>query len=257
MFLRFSEEKNHWAFSWRNTFNPVLIPGMKLAAELNKVSLVSLDLNLTESWESGLGNLTSLINPNCQGVCSYGLADCQNWAPEVYTKVILLTFDCVKGWFLFLPKDFYRKDIWHSARLCLGTSQADPWKWKWWSCAEKSLLQTMGHHAKNSMKYLKQPTSMISHWFPVEKVHNGPKLCKCKLFSFCCQNFSDVFRVCHMKADVRPILKMWCFFCYLLNQSFCCSKSGQIAKNIARRRQKINTRLILIFCRHIESAWAQ
>jgi len=21
------------------------------------------------------------------GVCSYGLADCQNWAPEVYTKV--------------------------------------------------------------------------------------------------------------------------------------------------------------------------
>jgi len=21
------------------------------------------------------------------GVCSYGLSDCQNWAPEVYTKV--------------------------------------------------------------------------------------------------------------------------------------------------------------------------
>ena len=23
------------------------------------------------------------------GVCSYGLADCQNWAPEVYTKVVI------------------------------------------------------------------------------------------------------------------------------------------------------------------------
>jgi len=28
------------------------------------------------------GNSKELI-----GVCSYGLADCQNWAPEVYTKV--------------------------------------------------------------------------------------------------------------------------------------------------------------------------
>ena len=28
------------------------------------------------------GNRKELI-----GVCSYGLADCQNWAPEVYTKV--------------------------------------------------------------------------------------------------------------------------------------------------------------------------
>jgi secreted trypsin-like serine protease len=26
------------------------------------------------------------------GVCSYGLADCQNWAPEVYTKVCSLSF---------------------------------------------------------------------------------------------------------------------------------------------------------------------
>ena len=36
----------------------------------------------------------------------------------------------------------------------------------------------MWNHAKNSMKQLKQPTSLISHWFPVEMVHNGPKLCK-------------------------------------------------------------------------------
>ena len=29
---------------------------------------------------------------------------------------------------------------------------------------------------KNSMKQLKRPTSLISHWFPVEMVHIGPKL---------------------------------------------------------------------------------
>ena len=32
------------------------------------------------------------------------------------------------------------------------------------------------------MKQLKRPTSLISHWLPVEMVHNGPKLCKRKLF---------------------------------------------------------------------------
>jgi len=29
------------------------------------------------------------------GVCSYGLADCQNWAPEVYTKVSVV-LDCIR-----------------------------------------------------------------------------------------------------------------------------------------------------------------
>ena len=34
------------------------------------------------------------------------------------------------------------------------------------------------NHAQNSMKQLKRPTSLISHWFSVEMVQNGPKLCK-------------------------------------------------------------------------------
>ena len=36
---------------------------------------------------------------------------------------------------------------------------------------------------------------------------------------------------CHMKADVLPSLKMWCFLCYnLLNGSYCCPKLGQISR---------------------------
>ena len=40
------------------------------------------------------------------------------------------------------------------------------------------LPQTKWNHAKNSMKQLKRPTSLIYHWFSVEMVHNGQKLCK-------------------------------------------------------------------------------
>ena len=42
------------------------------------------------------------------------------------------------------------------------------------------------------MKQLKRPTSLISHWFPVEMVHNGPKLCKRKRFFLCCIKNSEV-----------------------------------------------------------------
>ena len=43
----------------------------------------------------------------------------------------------------------------------------------------------MWNHAKKSMKQLKRPTSLISHWFPVEMVQNRPNLCKHKLFFIC------------------------------------------------------------------------
>ena len=47
---------------------------------------------------------------------------------------------------------------------------------------------------KKSMKQLKRSTSLISHWFPVEMVHNGPKLCKRKRCFLCCKNFQEVSR---------------------------------------------------------------
>ena len=46
----------------------------------------------------------------------------------------------------------------------------------------------MWNHAKKSMKQLERPTSLISHWFPMEMVDNGPKLYKRKRF-FLCGNF--------------------------------------------------------------------
>ena len=65
---------------------------------------------------------------------------------------------------------------------------------------------------KKSMKQLKRPTLLISHWFPVEMVHNVPKLYKRKRFFLCCKFCSEVSRVSHIKADVLPFLKMWWFF---------------------------------------------
>ena len=62
------------------------------------------------------------------------------------------------------------------------------------------------------MKQLKRPTLLISHWFPVEMVHNEPKLYKRKRFFLCCKFCSEVSRVSHIKADVLPFLKMWWFF---------------------------------------------
>ena len=68
--------------------------------------------------------------------------------------------------------------------------------------------------------------------FPLISCGNGPygpKLCKRKRGFLCCKNLSEVSRVCHMNADVLPILKLWLFLlCCMLNRSYCCSKLGQI-----------------------------
>ena len=59
------------------------------------------------------------------------------------------------------------------------------------------------------------------------------------------KKFSEVSRVCHMKVDVLPFLKMWWFLWYhLLNRSYCCSKSGQIRRFFLKvaTSKKIDTR---------------
>ena len=69
----------------------------------------------------------------------------------------------------------------------------------------------MWNHAKNSMKQLKRPTSLISYWLPVKIVQNGPKLCKRKRVASRCV-FLRGIQICYMKADVQAIPKMWWFF---------------------------------------------
>ena len=81
-------------------------------------------------------------------------------------------------------------------------------KWAWY---DVYLSQTMWNQTKKSLKQLKRPNSLISHWFPVEMVHNGPKLCKRKRFFLRLEHFSEVSRVHHLKADVQGFLKMWWF----------------------------------------------
>ena len=111
-------------------------------------------------------------------------------------------------------KSRLRQGLRSMTRLCSKVG------WKWSEKHRKSEISliwcisttnnAMWNHAKNSMKQLKRPTSLISHWFPVEMVHNGLKLCK--RFFLCYKHFSEVSRVGLMKADVLPFLKMWWFF---------------------------------------------
>ena len=64
---------------------------------------------------------------------------------------------------------------------------------------------------KKSPKQLKRSISVISHWFSLEMVQNKPKLRKRKHFFLGLENFSEVFRVCHRKADVQGFPKLWLF----------------------------------------------
>ena len=102
-------------------------------------------------------------------------------------------------------KSRLRQGLRSMTRLCSKVG------WKWSEKHRKSEISliwcisttnnAMWNHAKNSMKQLKRPTSLISHWFSVEEVQNGRKQCKRERFSLF-QKFSEVSRVCHMKADV-------------------------------------------------------
>ena len=71
----------------------------------------------------------------------------------------------------------FPKKIWRSVSMSAGSSPKVGWKWKWSNGvgkkSEMSIIWCISF-TKNSMKQLKQPTSMISHWFSVEMVQNRP-----------------------------------------------------------------------------------
>ena len=79
--------------------------------------------------------------------------------------------------------------ICHSLRSYHDIGLPDPWKWKWKLSngvgkSEMSIIWCISitnnviYQTKNSMKQLKWPTALISHWFSVVMVQNGPKLYK-------------------------------------------------------------------------------
>ncbi len=98
----------------------------------------------------------------------------------------------------------------------------------------------MWNHAKNSMKQLKRPTSLISYWLPVKIVQNGPKLCKRKRVASAYKFFQEVSRYAIWKLTSWRFRKCGGFLFYnFLNPSHCCPKSGQISRIFfAKRCQK-------------------
>ena len=109
----------------------------------------------------------------------------------------------------------------------------------------------MWNHAKKSMKHLKRPTSLISHWLPVEMVHNGPKLCKRKRVATRCKIFQEVSRYAIWKLTSWRFRKCGVFLFYnFLNPSYSCPKSGQISIFFFGKiavSKKIDTATILRF----------
>ena len=88
----------------------------------------------------------------------------------------------------------------------------------------------MWNHAKNSMKQLKRPTSLISHCLPVNIVQNGPKLCKRKRVASACNFFLEVSSYAIWKLTSWRFQKCGCLIFYnSLNPSYSCPKSGQIS----------------------------
>ena len=144
--------------------------------------------------------------------------------------------------------------------MSLGTSPADQWKRKWSNGVGKSEISLIWCvYLPQTMKQLKRPTSLISHWFLVEMVHNEPKLCKRKRFFLCCENFTFspsghgkwAKRYFFAFLPITPMQKfsrgtsryaIWkltpcrfrkCggfLFYIFLNLSYCYPKSGQISR---------------------------
>ena len=86
-----SNQERNWD---RSTFNLNFgwrLAGIKLALPFRGVLLILLRFISPKSFLTRKCfirvHCRYCIYCHCSGVCSYGLADCQNWAPEVYTKV--------------------------------------------------------------------------------------------------------------------------------------------------------------------------
>ena len=73
----------------------------------------------------------------------------------------------------------------------------------------------------------KAHSALISHWFPVEMVHNGPKLCKRKSF-FLCWGYPDMPYESWRPANSENVVVLYAIF--FLNPSYCCPKAGQISR---------------------------
>ena len=81
-----------------------------------------------------------------------------------------------------------------------------------WAWYDVYLSQTMWNQTKKSLKQLKRSNSLISHWFPVEMVHNGPKLIKRKRFFLRLNFFLMYPRYAIRKLTSRAFWKCGDFF---------------------------------------------
>ena len=124
-------------------------------------------------------------------------------------------------------------------RRSLENSPADPWKWKWWNGVGKSEMSIFWcisitnnvNSCKNSMKQLKRPTSLISHWFLWEWSIMNQNYANANGFFSYWKMFLRYPGYAIWKLTSRAFWKCGGFCCNnFLNPSYGWTKLGQISK---------------------------
>ena len=99
--------------------------------------------------------------------------------------------------------------LWQGVRMSLGTSPADPWKWKWSNGVGKSEISLIWCiSTTNKVKSCKKFNETAS----CEYRPKWTKTMQTQTRRIRLQNFLRGIQTCHMKADVLAIPKMWWFF---------------------------------------------
>ena len=105
-------------------------------------------------------------------------------------------------------------------RLTLGMSPADPWKWKWSGKCRKSEISLIWcisttNNVKSCKKFNETAQTANFTDFSLTSCEYRPKWTKTmqtQTRRVRLQNFLRGIQICHMKADVLAIPKMWWFF---------------------------------------------
>ena len=143
-----------------------------------------------------------------------------------------MSYPQYEGKWILLPS------LWQGLRSTIHMSPGDGWKWKWPNVVGKSEMDlfwciSLTNNVKSCKKNQWNSSNGQLHWFPIDFLWKWSIMVQnyaTQMPFLCCKHFCEVSRVCHIKADVLPFPKMWCFLCYnFLNRSYCPSKSGQIS----------------------------
>ena len=142
------------------------------------------------------------------------------------------------------------------------------WKWKWSGKCRKSEISLIWcisttNNVKSCKKFNETAQTANFTDLSLTSCEYRPKWTKTmqtQTRRVALQIFLRGIQLCHMKADVLAIPKMWWFFILeFLNPSYCCPKSGQISSFFFAKLRCQKKYMWLQYCdsgQIVESAWS-